>query len=227
MKYDKRMRISHSGSQIINYSLDWEIAGSSRSLVSPVDGWLWLPEVQFCLKPGNLLTRLGGHKQTWMTKKLSYHCNLPWNVVYSITIWNIQFVTNNTFVELSFYKSFFCLKQNFAKLCSSFLHSEPALWVSCLCVDTSVTGDGGVTRARVRTTLSDAQADTARSEEWGGTLRGPAPDAGHWLQSAEPGPASDIWWWEEECLSVTEHSLVTLVRHNANKLINWCHLGTQ
>ena len=127
MKYDKRMRISHSGSQIINYSLDWEIAGSSRSLVSPVDGWLWLPEVQFCLKPGNLLTRLGGHKQTWMTKKLSYHCNLPWNVVYSITIWNIQFVTNNTFVELSFYKSIYVYSKTFQNYVRAFftlsLHS--------------------------------------------------------------------------------------------------------
>ena len=50
---------------------------------------------------------------------------------------------------------------------------------------TSVKSGGGVTRARVRTTLSDAQAETAGSDEG---LRGPAPDAGHWGQSAEPGP---------------------------------------
>ena len=225
MKYDKRMRISHSGSQIINYSLDWEIAGSSRSLVSPVDGWLWLPEVQFCLKPGNLLTRLGGHKQTWMTKKLSYHCNLPWNVVYSITIWNIQFVTNNTFVELSFYKSIYDYSKTFQNYVRAFftlsLHSGSRV---------SVCGheSDGWRRCDPGESQDNTEWRSGRHrEEWGGTLRGPAPDAGHWLQSAEPGPASDIWWWEEECLSVTEHSLVTLVRHNANKLINWCHLGTQ
>ena len=50
-------------------------------------------------------------------------------------------------------------------------------------MDTSVvTRDGGVTQARVRTTLSDAQADTASEER---TLRGPAPDAGHRPQSAD------------------------------------------
>ena len=51
-----------------------------------------------------------------------------------------------------------------------------------------MTGDGGVTRARVRTTLSDAQADTA-SEEWGEDTPGPGTLT---QPSAEPGPVSDI-----------------------------------
>lgn len=182
MKYDKRMRISHSGSQIINYSLDWEIAGSSRSLVSPVDGWLWLPEVQFCLKPGNLLTRLGGHKQTWMTKKLSYHCNLPWNVVYSITIWNIQFVTNNTFVELSFYKSFFLFK---AKLCKLMLELS-SLW-ACTLGLVSLCGHecDGWRRCDPGESQDNTEWRSGRHrEEWG--VRRDTPGPGTWRRTLAP-----------------------------------------
>ena len=129
------MRISHSGSQIT--ALYWEIAEHSRSLVSPVDGWLWLPEVQFCLKPGNLLTRLRGHKQTRMTKKLSYQLSLQPTLKCGLF---------NHYLEHPI-----CHKQNYCwtvlvwvflveikTLIILELSSLRALCVSCLSMDTSV-----------------------------------------------------------------------------------------